>query len=355
MAAQQEVYEVSIREMKEVVKACYETGTPVIARGGPGLGKTTGFTQAAKELKIGCRIEEGSSLDPSDVRGVLVPNLKEQTSFYTTPAILPNEEKEGPKGLLVIDELGGCMAATQKALQSLFDLRRIGVHKLLEGWLPVATGNYATDDAGAFNLLTSFQDRMVVLNVKPNFNVWKEDFALPTGVHENIISYLNFKQASFYTFNDRVNGSKSKGFASPRTYTMASRFLKLNLPENIIRPILIGLLGEGIARELMGFCSVAKELPVIEDIYRGKTNAVPEKPDALYALSGSLVSFLRGLPDDLSMNVALERLMDYTRKLPREFACLTMKDAQHLVGDKLKKCKGWVAWAKEYKDLILAM
>jgi hypothetical protein len=350
-----EIYEVSIREMKEVVKACYETNTPVIARGGPGLGKTTGFTQAANELKIGCRIEEGSSLDPSDVRGVLVPNLKEKTSFYTTPAILPNKE-EGPKGLLVIDELGGCMAATQKALQSLFDLRRIGVHGLMEGWLPVATGNYATDDAGAFNLLTTFQDRGVILNVKPNFNVWKEDFALPTGIHENIISYLDFKTAAFYTFNDRKTGSpKGKGFASPRTYTMASRFLKLNLAENILRPILIGLLGEGVARELMGFCEISHKLPAIEDIYRGKTNAVPEDPAALYALSGSLVAFLRGLPDDLAMNVALERLMEYTRKLPREFACLTMKDAQHLVGDKLKKCKGWVGWAKDYKDLILAL
>jgi hypothetical protein len=348
-----ELYEVTVRESKEIMKACYKTDTPVILRGGPGIGKTSGCSQAAKELKVGCKIEEGSSLDITDVRGVQVPNLQEKTAFFTRPPIFPDAEVDGAEGFLLIDEAAGCMGSLQKALQSMFDLRRIGVHKLPEGWLPVATGNRATDDAGAFNLLSTFQDRMVCLNIKSSFQEWKEDFAFPNGVHHDIISYLNFSKKSFNTFSDRKRNSGNKGFASPRTYAMASRFLHLNLTEAVLFPVLVGLLGEGIAYELTAHRKLHKDLPDIDKIYAGKTDAVPKEPSALYVLSGALYGYLSNLPKGLKLSVAIERLLEYSRLLPREFAVLTMKDVMVTYRKDVERSRQFPSWAKEYRSLIL--
>lgn len=346
--------EISVRDSIGVIEACYKVNVPVMLMGPPGIGKTSAGVAAAEKLGIKCRIEEGSSLDPTDVRGVLIPDMKTHESFYTVPGIYP-EEKDGDKGLLMIDELGGCMPATQKPLQSLFDLRRVGNHKLPEGWLPIGTGNYASDGAGAFALLTSFSDRMVVINTVPNFVQWKEDFAYPSGISTDIISYLNFQKGSFYTFDDRKNvAAGQKSFASPRTWAKASPFLGSKLSRGNLHAVLGGLLSEGIAHDFLAFLDNYDKLPDINKIYQGKCNDVPEEPSVLHALCGAMIGFLKDLPEKMTIHTALERMLDYSKHMPREFAVLMVKDALFLHESDLVsgRVKNWVPWATEFSEII---
>ena len=347
---------VNIRNAKTIVKEAVKVGAEVFLMGTPGIGKTQALKQAAEELEIGCRVEEGTSLDPMDVRGILVPNLTTQEAFYTRPAIFPHADKDGEKGLLIIDEIGGCMPATQKALQSLICERRVGEHELPKGWLPVGTGNYATDDAGAFPLLTSLKDRAVLINVEPDFETWKEDFAIPQGIDRDIISFLNFKPDCFYTFEKRARNEKGKEFASPRTWEKASPFLSSGLTNGNLLAVLAGCLGDGPATELTAFRKVHDKLPNVTSIYRGTSDVVPKdsEPSVMYALSGALVGFLDRLPEDLSVSMAVERLLEYTQKLPGEFSILTIKEA--IVKPEIKaeivKSKGWIPWVDKYGEAV---
>lgn len=350
---------VSVRQSVRIIKEAYRLGKSVILMGSPGIGKTSAFKQAVRELaaelerSVGLKIEEGSSLDPTDVRGVLVPNLKEETSFYTYPAIFPKEKIDGEEGILVVDEIGGCMQATQKALQSVFDLRRMGDHKLPAGWIPMGTGNYASDDAGAFPLLSSFSDRMVMLNIAPDFSQWKEDFAIPTGLNQDIVSFLNFRKDLFYTFNGRKKNAKGKGFASPRTYEMASPFLSGKLDNIDLVAAIAGCVGEGVATELIAFIKIKDDLPDITKIYSGTIDVVPEEPSVRYALSGALISYLNDLPEKMTKKTAISRLLTYTQFMPSEFAVLTIKDAMPNHKADIVNSTNWPAWAGKYKDLIL--
>ena len=346
--------EITVRDSIAIIIECEKANIPVMLMGPPGIGKTTAMVAAAKKLGIACRIEEGSSLDPTDVRGVLIPDMETHESFYTVPGIYP-DEKDGERGLLVIDELGGCMPATQKPLQSLFDLRRVGKHELPKGWLPVGTGNYASDGAGAFALLTSFSDRMVVLNVIPDFNQWKEDFAYPTGIHQDVISYLNFQKGSFYTFGDRKKvAAGEKSFASPRTWAKASAFMKSKMSRGNMFAVLAGLLSDPIAHDFMAFKDNADKLPDIDKIFKGQFGELPTEPGVLHALCGAMIGYVNNLPEKMKVITALDILLDYSRKMPKEFGVLMVKDALMLHEKDMTGggTENWVQWAIDHKSLI---
>lgn len=346
---------VNLREAARITEAAILADMPVLLMGHPGIGKTSVFKSIANKLGIGCRIEDGSSLDPVDARGVCVPDMKTRESFFTRPAIFPTE-RDGKKGILVIDEVGGMIPAAQKAIQSIFLERRSGEHILEEGWIPVGTGNYATDGAGAFSLLTSFEDRVAVFNVEPDYPVWKEDFALPNDLDHRIISFLNFRTELFSTFNKRNKNEKGKSFVSPRSWEKASKLLKTGvIPDSLMLPAMAGCIGEGVATEFVAHLKVHNELPRIESIYKGKYENVPSKPDVLYALTGALVAYLSRLPKDLSKEKAVERFLKYVMMLPAEFAVLAMKDAIVLhKSDILASKPHFSNFSKKFEYLIIA-
>ncbi len=344
---------VNLRIAKEAVMKLVPLGRPIVAMGSPGIGKTEIMKQAAKALFMGCKVTEASSLDPTDTRGI--PYVTDGESKYGRPSILPDVKKDGEKGLLVIDELASCLPAVQVSLYPLFLERRLGDYPLPKGWVPMGTGNYTSDGAIAYSLSSALTDRVFILNITPDFQVWKEDFAFANGINADIISFLNWRPELFYTFDKRDKTAKGKAFASPRSYELASNALKTNLGDDILMAVLAGCLGEGVAVEFVAFRKVSQGLPDIKKIYMGKHNAVPDndKPDVLYALTGALVGFLSRLPEELPKAMAVERFFEYSMKLPAEFTVLGVKDALSLHKQDIVKSKNWGTFSKKYRELVL--
>ena len=335
---------VTLREAIKAIEMAYAIKHSVIMMGSPGIGKTAAPKLVANKLGMGCKIYEASSLDPTDARGILIPD-NNGSSYFTRSAILPDPQKDGNKGFLVIDELPSGLPAVQVALHPLFhpDERRLGTDKLADGWLPVATGNYASDGAGAYNLLTALSDRVMILNVVENFKEWKEDFALPNKIHPDVTGFLGFREDLFNTFEKRNKADKGKTWGSPRSHTLVSDIFyyddKHSIGASILYASVAGYVGEGIAGEYVAWRNSKKDVPSPEDIIDKGKDLVPREPSLLYATCAAVVHYLR--QTKLPKQEAIDRMLEYSLKMDAEFGMLMVRDAYVTFSNKITKSPIW--------------
>jgi len=82
-----------------------ETGhhTPVMLWGPPGVGKSQMVAQVAEKNNIPVIDIRLSQMEPSDLRGI--PFKNGNAVEWAVPAMLPNAEPHGPKGILFLDEI----------------------------------------------------------------------------------------------------------------------------------------------------------------------------------------------------------------------------------------------------------
>jgi hypothetical protein len=88
-------------------------------------------------------------------------------------------------------------------------------------------------------------------------------------------------------------------------------------------PAICGAVGEGPATEFTAFCRMLEQIPDAEEILDGKTTAVPDSPDMIYACIGALVS-------SLSNNTTTARMSNFfafISLLMIEYQVLAINDA----------------------------
>lgn len=342
--------ETNLRGVREIIGECIGNNQSALLMGSPGIGKSEIIEALAMSKLGGYLCFEASSLDPTDVRGVLMPDGK-GNSYYTKSPLLPDVKKHGLTGVINIDELPSGLPAVQVALHPLFNSkeRRLGTDVIPKGWIPMATGNYASDGAGAMNLLSALSDRVCVVNVVEDYQIWKEDYALPKNLHPITIGLLNFRSELFSTFKKRVKGDTGKSFATPRTHTEASKVLyaadKGSMSEGTLLAYLAGWLGEGVASELIAFRKTYLELPDIKKIYAG-ANDIPKEPSVLFAMCSAMVAHLK--ETKMPIQKAVDRMLEYSLKLEAEFGGLLIRDAYVTYKQNILKSPNWVTVAQRY-------
>lgn len=344
---------VNTREAKNIIRMATKTRMPCFLLGSPGIGKTEIVKQVAEEESEGFLTFEAPSLDPTDVRGVLIPTSDNKSHFTQSP-ILPEIEKHGEKGVLLIDELPSGLPSVQVALHPLFHQseRRLGTDRLPDNWVPIATGNYASDDAGARNLLSALSDRVCVLNIKEDFKVWKKDYAIPRNIHPIVIGFLNYRTDLFSTFDKKNKGIKGKAFATPRSHTAASIVLhhadKFNLSQSELLAVLAGWVGDGVATEYIAYRQLYQELPNPDDVFKGKDVVIDKnKPSELYAFCAAIVSRLN--TTEIPIKKAIDRMLEYSLKIEQvEFGGMMVRDAYVLHRDNILKSKHWTEVSKRF-------
>jgi hypothetical protein len=276
----------TVREAIQVVEAGYEAGVPVILVGSPGIGKSAAVKAVAKKRGIGLKVFEAPSLDPTDVRGFLV-KAEDGRAVFTKSPLMPSEE-DGQEGILLIDEISSAIPDVQVSLHALFhpDDRRLGEHKLPDGWIPMATGNRVEDSAGARHLLSALRNRCILIEVTPNLDEWIEDFAIPNGVTKEVIGFLTFNRAKFVHYTDGAS-------ATPRTWHLLSKMMKVTPRENL-HEVASGLVGAGVAFEFITYLEVYGKLPSPQDFIEGKVEFPPADELSLrYALTTSVADYVR--------------------------------------------------------------
>ena len=323
------------------------TDRSVFIWGPPGVGKSTIVRQVATELNAKIKDVRLSLLDPTDLRGL--PFLKDGEAVWARPEFLPHVDRDGEKGILFLDEINAAPPATQASAYQLTLDRQVGEYKLPDGWHVWCAGNRESDRAITYTLPSPLKTRLVHLELIVDVDAWK---AWAYGkVDPRIIGFISFQNGSLFKFDPT---KASRTFPCPRTWEMASQILGAfdTEDDDFVREMLTGCVGEGAAAELLGFIKIAMGLPTAEDIIEKENNFVPTDASQLYAICTSLVNYIVR-KDPKGITPKLERLIDYTMKLPEEFSVLTINECAINNRNQLTKAKNWHAWAAKHKKVII--
>ena len=293
----------TLREFGECVEfnITHNIKHAMLGLGAPGVGKSQIIRQIGK--KFGYKVIDIRLAQMSEVEigGLIYPNESRTKTVWLAPDILPNEERDGKNTILLLDEITSCTKRVQVAAYQLILDRRIGEYRLPEGTFVIALGNREDDDGVYIQLAGPLADRFEIHYIEPDFQEWKEDYALKAGVHPFVIQYLSFKPAALH--NQKQEAGKMV-FATPRSWARVSDILKMDadVTKPVIRNKIIGNVGETEGLQFVEYCRTHHKLVSAEAFLQGAS--APGAPEELAILTDSLAERLRFLqgrsPDMLS-------------------------------------------------------
>ena len=302
----------TIEGIKKLINAAIMTGNPLLITGQPGAGKSEAVAQAARDRAWGLVDVRLTTIDPVDLRGL--PVVQDGTAWFADLGFLPRVDRGGENGILFFDELPQAPMATQNAAFQLIWDRMVGTYELPDGWHIIAAGNRVQDRAGANRLNAALANRFTHAELTTDVDQWCT-WALGAGVSPEIVAFIRFRPELLSDFDgDRpVN-------PTPRTWSMAARYVSQGLDEGTEWLALTGTIGEGAASEFLAFLRVWRSLPSIDNVFLDPNGSpLPTEASARYATCGALAR-------RVTVNTA-QPFVEYIKRLPAEYGVVAMKDA----------------------------
>ena len=319
---------VNHEELKEHIKKCYKTKISLFVKGTMGIGKSDTLRQTAREIaedkgleyiedgygegKFGVIDARLSQYTPEDLKGLPTFNKENKTTEWLLPEVLPR----CGSGILFFDELNLASPSIQAAAYQIILDRKLGTYKVPEGWAVIAAGNGTEDRANIFELPAPLANRFAHTELSPpsvdNWAIW----AAGNGVNMSIISFLHFKNSYLYKFDSNSN---DVAFATPRSWTFASKLIEGETKDNIIKRYMSSCVGEGIAIEYMAYHKMANELDIDDIIKNSERFKSPKDINQKYAVAGALAEKYNKNPK------ILKNLCNIWLKFEPEFTVISIK------------------------------
>ena len=240
----------NIKEAREQIKnamvsyftrdkyGCYaisvEKQRPVFLMGPPGIGKTAIMEQIASELDVALvsysmtHHTRQSALGLPYIEKKVYGGVEYSVSEYTMSEIIASVydmmETTGKKeGILFLDEINCVSETLAPAMLQFLQYKVFGRHRVPDGWIVVTAGNPPEYNSSVreFDIVT--WDRLKRIDVEPDYKAWK-DFAVNSGVHASITTYLDVKPDDFYSIESTVDG---KTFVTARGWCDLSEMIRL--------------------------------------------------------------------------------------------------------------------------------
>ncbi|WP_417751659.1 AAA family ATPase [Senegalimassilia faecalis] len=221
---------------------------PVFLLGAPGIGKTAIVEQIAQELDVGfvaysmTHHTRQSALGlPFIVQkqyGGEMYDVSEYTMSEIIAAVYDSIEQTGhAEGILFLDEINCVSETLTPAMLQFLQYKVFGRHKVPEGWIVVTAGNPPEYNRTARDFDLATWDRLKRIDVEPDYQAWRE-YALASGVHPAVITYLDVEQEHFYHLETTADG---KEFVTARGWDDLSSAIKLYEAQDLpVDDILIG-------------------------------------------------------------------------------------------------------------------
>jgi hypothetical protein len=274
--------EVSVEQFTQVIREEFAFGnlTPIIGIGKSGIGKTESIFQLTQEMKIGFCELRLVTMTETDILGIPKTKKDEETGEeYTTwvpNKLLPTVAKDGPKGILVLDELTSAQSTVRAAAYQLMDSKRaLAEYKLPDGWMVVGLGN-GPDDGGVFQGMEyASLSRARCFRVEPRFDVWCR-WAQKDGVNSVVIAFLQMQPGLLHDMDPDAGAAV---FPCPRSWVALSKMLnarEANAANGILEAADVSLyasccVGESVAATFDAFYNYKKQVINVEDVLSGKS------------------------------------------------------------------------------------
>lgn len=351
----------NVNQAVAAIVASYETKQPLMLWGPPGVGKSSAGLQARDILSMmypATKATKGkpandefgfidlrlSLMDPVDLRGI--PQIKDGVAVWCRPSWLPS----AGRGIIILEELVQASPSMMAAASQLVLDRRIGEHKLGDGWHVIAAGNRLSDRAAANSMPTHVANRFVHLYVEVSVEAWVQ-WALKADVDIRLVAFIKWRPALLHQFDPQ---SKAQAFASPRSWEYVSKQLgNKRLPAALLPDMVKGTVGDGPASEVLGFLRVFDQMPSIDSIRLNPRAApIPTDPATLYAVVTSL-SAGASIDNIGSIAIYFTRVTEEAGR--PEFSIAAMKEISSGDDQRVKKIantKPFIEWASRHAFVI---
>ena len=240
---------------------------PLFLIGAPGIGKTAIMSQVANELGIGLvsysmthhtrQSALGLPFVVDGSHGALTYKATEYTMSEIIASIYDYMEQTAlERGILFLDEINCVSETLYPSMLQFLQFKTFGRHRVPDNWIVVCAGNPPEYNKSAreFDIVTL--DRVRKIDVEPDFDSWKT-YALETGVHPSILSFLEIEQDCFYAVESTPTG---KRFVSARGWTDLSR--TITTLEEMGKTVDVGLIGQFVQES-----SIAERFAVYYELF----------------------------------------------------------------------------------------
>jgi len=277
--------------------------------GGAGLGKTSVVQTIANEREVGLNILSLAQYDAGELAGWLVADGD------SMKRLRPDWMPADGEGILFLDELPQAPVANQNIAAQLVNERRIGEHRLPDGWSIVCAGNRTSDRAGTNNMPSHLKDRLLFVEVEADL----EDtvaYMNSVGVSPLVTGFLRFRPELLHKFDRDANSCPS-----PRSWERVDTMMKWGLDAMNEQEAVAGQVGRGACAEFMGYKGIHDTCPDIDAVIADPDGAaISEDPAVCYAVSAALAH--------KANDKNIGNVIKYLTRLPhKEFAVFAVKDA----------------------------
>jgi hypothetical protein len=300
-------------EAYKIVKTSIRNNTPIMLWGPPGIGKSSLIHQISEELNREVLDLRLAQLEPTDLRGVPMPNRETNRAQWFLPAFWPVRAEEdttrevvdtsgkkpvtkkvvvkkgccptGP-GIVFLDEIEKAPVSVKNASLQLVLDRMIGTYKLPDDWALVCAGNREEDGCFSAPLGAALSNRMIHLSIEPDVESWAS-WARDNSVTEDIIGFLHFKPELLY------KQTEDHAFPSPRSWVMGSELITSVKTQREQKELLGASVGRGAASEYTVWANVYKSVDP-EAIFTGQMPDFSGKEQSFkYAVAMAVAFHLR--------------------------------------------------------------
>lgn len=283
----------SIKDAKLLVRHLFRRDHPVLLSGPPGVGKSALWKQIADEEGVPLIDVRLTTKDVTDLTGLPRDAVVKEDgkdvpiTTWSRPDFLPRVDRDGPKGILLIDEISDASRPMQSATYELILDRRIGPHKLPDGWYPCGAGNRRQDFAAANTLSSALANRFAHIQVHQDAKAFGEYAAEK---HLNMYVAPFIRAFPHLLFN--LERMDQRAFPTPRTWERVAEvcddFPKLGDPTGMREKLIAAWVGEGPASEFEAFLNTM-DLPELDEVLGNPMKCrIPPEPSHLFALCSML-------------------------------------------------------------------
>ena len=368
-----------VRFYLKMGSASTELGSLYI-EGPPGVGKSQVVQDVAKEEAVGFIDFRLLLRDPTDLRGIPVPDMAAsqaaglvlalaalqggsgeeardrlthsangtQVTHWLPPSDLPHLHLHGERGILFFDDLPTAPPLVQaSAYQITIAPHKLGEYQLPPGWVIIAAGNRRGEGL-VHPVPAPLRNRFTRVSFEVSLEEWSV-WAVRAGIHPACTAFIHWAYGRETAAPNwplfRFDPQRDEwAFPTPRAWERVSRKLTVLAGLGDLTEVIEGDLGAGTAVEFAAFLQVFGKVPDPLQILAGKF-VVPKSADLLYATVMAVAA--KAQPDQYGTAV------EYADKLPTEFAVLLVKTLANKNIEALRAAPRFAGWAHAHRDVLL--